>query len=76
MPSGGSANLVLLSPLAPPPSSAISAAAVRKEDPVVKVALGGSHSMALTSTGRVFAFGRQEYGRLGVEESLVRFFFF
>lgn len=39
--------------------------AVRSEDPVTMVALGGSHSLTLTSSGKVFAFGRQEHGRLG-----------
>ncbi|CAM9702753.1 unnamed protein product [Ectocarpus sp. 8 AP-2014] len=31
------------------------------------VALGGSHSLVMTSSGRVFGFGRQDDGRLGVE---------
>jgi alpha-tubulin suppressor-like RCC1 family protein len=32
---------------------------------VVQVAAGGAHSLALTSTGRLYAFGRNSYGQLG-----------
>ncbi|KAI8473148.1 MAG: regulator of chromosome condensation 1/beta-lactamase-inhibitor protein II [Monoraphidium minutum] len=33
---------------------------------IVQVAAGGTHSMALTSTGRTFIWGRASYGRLGL----------
>ena len=33
---------------------------------VVQVACGGSHTMALTHEGRVFVWGRESFGRLGV----------
>jgi alpha-tubulin suppressor-like RCC1 family protein len=33
--------------------------------PVVQVAAGGEHSLALTSTGQLYAFGRNNYGELG-----------
>lgn len=47
-------------------------AAVRTRDPVTEVTLGGSHSLVLTASGKVFAFGRQENGRLGMgDEELV-----
>ena len=32
---------------------------------VVGVAAGGHHSIALAADGRVFTFGRSEYGQLG-----------
>jgi hypothetical protein len=35
---------------------------------VVQVAAGGTHTMALTSEGRVFIWGRASYGRLGLGE--------
>lgn len=47
---------------------AVTAAAVRTKDPATMVALGGSHSLAATSSGKVFGFGRQEHGRLGAED--------
>lgn len=47
--------------------------AVRTTDPAAMVALGGSHSMVMTASGRVFSFGRQDDGRLGLEATgLVR----
>ena len=46
--------------------------AVRAADRATMIALGGSHSLVLTASGRVFAFGRQENGRLGVEVDAVR----
>lgn len=50
-------------PLPPPPEA--KGATVRAVDPATMAALGGSHSLVLTASGKVFAFGRQEYGRLG-----------
>jgi hypothetical protein len=35
---------------------------------VVQVAAGGTHTMALTSEGRMFVWGRASYGRLGLGE--------
>lgn len=55
-----------------PPSGPVTGGAVRTEDPVSMVALGGSHSLALTSSGKVFGFGRLEFDRLGVEWDPVR----
>ncbi|CAB1099145.1 unnamed protein product [Ectocarpus sp. CCAP 1310/34] len=55
-------------PPSPPPVAKIGeGAAVRTTDPASMVALGGSHSLVMTSSGRVFGFGRQDDGRLGVE---------
>ena len=33
--------------------------------PVTEVAAGGEHSLAVTSTGQLYAFGENEYGQLG-----------
>jgi alpha-tubulin suppressor-like RCC1 family protein len=33
--------------------------------PVVQVAVGGNHSLALTSTGQLYAFGSNDHGQLG-----------
>lgn len=44
------------------------AAAIRRQDPVREVSLGGSHSLVRTASGRVFGFGRTQYGRLGVAD--------
>lgn len=44
------------------------AAAIRRKDPVREVSLGGSHSLVRTASGRVFSFGRTQYGRLGVAD--------
>ncbi|CBJ31000.1 conserved unknown protein [Ectocarpus siliculosus] len=55
-------------PPSPPPVAEIGGGpAVRTTDPARMVALGGSHSLVMTSSGRVFGFGRQDDGRLGVE---------
>lgn len=35
---------------------------------VLQVAAGGTHSLALTSTGRMFTWGRGSYGRLGLNQ--------
>ena len=35
--------------------------------PVTQIAAGGNHSLALTSTGQLFAFGSNTYGQLGNE---------
>jgi alpha-tubulin suppressor-like RCC1 family protein len=35
--------------------------------PIVQIAAGGSHSLALTSTGQLYAFGRNDFGQLGGE---------
>jgi alpha-tubulin suppressor-like RCC1 family protein len=35
------------------------------EGPVVQIAAGFSHSLALTSTGQLYAFGSNEFGQLG-----------
>jgi alpha-tubulin suppressor-like RCC1 family protein len=35
--------------------------------PVVQIAAGISHSLALTSTGQLYAFGSNEFGQLGVQ---------
>lgn len=45
--------------------------AVRRKDPACLVALGGTHSLVLTSSGKVFGFGRLENDRLGVESDPV-----
>ncbi|CAM9138723.1 unnamed protein product [Laminaria digitata] len=50
-----------------PPRAPVTAAAARTEDPAAMVALGGTHSLVLTSSGKVFGFGRLEDDRLGVE---------
>ena len=34
--------------------------------PVVQIAAGGDHSLALTSTGQLYAFGRNFFGQLGI----------
>lgn len=52
-------------PPTPTPMPEDGAAAVRDADRATMVALGGSHSLVLTASGKVFAFGRQEHGRLG-----------
>eukprot|EP00752_Nemacystus_decipiens_P002865 g2666.t1 len=53
-------------PLPPPPMKQFGGGpAVRTTDPATMVALGGSHSLVMTSSGRVFGFGRQNDGRLG-----------
>jgi hypothetical protein len=35
--------------------------------PVTQVAAGAKHSLAVTSTGQLYAFGENEYGQLGIE---------
>ena len=35
--------------------------------PVTQIAAGGDHSLAVTSTGQLFAFGLNEFGQLGIE---------
>ena len=55
-----------------PPRMPETAGAVRTEDPASMVALGGTHSLVLTSSGKVFGFGRLEDDRLGVEWDPVR----
>lgn len=35
--------------------------------PVVQIAAGGFHSLALTATGQLYAFGRNDFGQLGGE---------
>lgn len=57
-----------------PPSGPVTGGAVRTKDPASVVALGGSHSLALTLSGKVFGFGRLEDNRLGVELDPVRGF--
>jgi alpha-tubulin suppressor-like RCC1 family protein len=37
--------------------------------PVVQIAAGSSHSLALTSTGQLYAFGSNEFGQLGSAEN-------
>ena len=36
-----------------------------EEDKIIQVSLGGSHSSALTASGRIFTWGEGDYGRLG-----------
>jgi alpha-tubulin suppressor-like RCC1 family protein len=35
--------------------------------PVIQIAAGGFHSLALTATGQLYAFGRNDFGQLGSE---------
>ena len=35
--------------------------------PVTQIAAGGEHSLALTSTGQLYAFGSNQFGQLGIE---------
>ncbi|CAM9747810.1 unnamed protein product, partial [Hapterophycus canaliculatus] len=64
-----------VAPPRPPPMASTVAGrvnggpAVRTTDPAAMVALGGSHTLVMTASGRVFGFGRREDGRLGVEET-------
>lgn len=70
-----------VSPKPPSPQSPVSClpvknvemdGAARTQDPAIMVALGGSHSLVATASSRVFTFGRQSYGRLGMDVKLVR----
>lgn len=64
---------IVLPPVpSPAPPVPVSSGAVRTQDPATMVALGGSHSLVMTSSGKVFGFGRQENGRLGVDVESVR----
>ncbi len=38
--------------------------------PVTQIAAGGNHSLALTSTGQLYAFGDNEHGQLGNEANI------
>jgi alpha-tubulin suppressor-like RCC1 family protein len=38
--------------------------------PVSQIAAGGFHSLALTSTGQLYAFGRNDFGQLGTERGV------
>ncbi len=37
--------------------------------PVAQIAAGGRHSLALTATGQLYAFGENRYGQLGISEN-------
>ena len=43
-----------------------------RRKPVVGVAAGGSHSLVLTVSGRVYAFGNNAFGQLGVGDTKSR----
>jgi alpha-tubulin suppressor-like RCC1 family protein len=39
------------------------------DENVVQIAAGSSHSLALTRSGKLFVWGRNDYGQLGFEDS-------
>ncbi|OQR87502.1 hypothetical protein THRCLA_10453 [Thraustotheca clavata] len=45
-----------------------------KHDLFVQVACGWAHALALTGSGRLFAWGFNHYGQLGVDDTKTRFF--
>jgi alpha-tubulin suppressor-like RCC1 family protein len=53
----------------PTPARVSLGAATRNAERVVEAAAGGAHSLALTSTGRLYAFGQNFYGQLGSSTS-------
>ncbi|KDO23608.1 hypothetical protein SPRG_10803 [Saprolegnia parasitica CBS 223.65] len=45
-----------------------------KADPFAQVACGWAHALALTASGRLFAWGFNQYGQLGLDDTKSRFF--
>jgi len=45
---------------------------LNEDETIIQVSLGGAHSSALTSTGRLFTWGDNEYGQLGDETTIQR----
>ena len=43
------------------------------EETLIQVSSGSFHSLALTSNGRIFAWGNNDYGQLGDETKIIRF---
>lgn len=60
-------------PTTPPPPPPVTGEMIAPaKDPATAVALGGTHSLVLTSSGKMYGFGRQEDGRLGADADPVR----